>query len=80
MSTTHSLAPASWLVRLIVWPIRIVWALATWIVNVIGILLGLLLGFAFMALGVLFCSAIITAFIGIPMFLIGLLLVLRALY
>jgi hypothetical protein len=33
-----------------------------------------------MAIGFLLCSAIVTAFIGFPMFLIGLVLVIRALY
>jgi hypothetical protein len=80
MSTAHSLAPRSWAARLVFLPIRLAWALATWVVGLIGILLGLLTGFILMALGVLLCSAIVTAFIGIPMFLVGMLLVLRALY
>lgn len=80
MSSAHTLAPRSWTARLIFLPIRLAWALVTWIVGVIGILLGLVFGFVMMALGVLLCSAIITAFIGIPMFLIGMLLVMRALY
>lgn len=80
MSTTHSLAPRSWAARLLFLPVRLAWALATWTVNLIGILLGLLVGFVFMALGVLLCSAIVTAFIGAPLFVIGMLLVLRALY
>lgn len=80
MSTAHTIAPRSWAARLVFLPVRLAWALVTWIVNVIGILLGLVIGFGLMALGVLLCSAIITAFLGIPMFVIGLLLVLRALY
>ncbi len=80
MTSTHSLAPTPWLLRLMLWPVRCAWWVASVTVNFIGILLGLLVGFLLMAIGFLLCSAIVTAFIGFPMFLIGLVLVIRALY
>jgi hypothetical protein len=62
------------------WPLRCAWWLATQTVNIIGILMGLLAGFLLMAVGGLLCFGVVTFFIGLPLFLIGFVLVVRSLY
>lgn len=66
--------------RLLVWPIVLGWRLATWTVDLTGILLGLILGLVFMMLGMLLCSTLVGILIGFPLAAFGLLLLLRALY
>jgi len=50
------------------------------IANLTGILLAILLGIVFMIVGWFLISTIIGAFIGIPLFIFGLLLLIRGLY
>ena len=61
-------------------PFRISWRLVTALCNAIGILMSLLLGALLVTLGYFLMSSIIGAFIGLPLFVIGLFLLLRALY
>lgn len=81
MSYTQPMAPRrNWLTWLLFFPVRLAWRITTALVNSIGILLGLILGAALMAVGILLCSTFIGAFVGAPMTVIGFLILLRALY
>jgi hypothetical protein len=80
MSRANTLGPAPWMLRLLLWPLKLAWGIVTRVVDLMGILLGLLVGFLLMAVGLLLCSGIITIFLGLPLLIIGFLLVLRALY
>lgn len=62
------------------WPIIGLWRLVTAVANMTGILLALLLGFVLMVVGSIFCATIVGAVIGIPLFVVGFLLVIRGLY
>ena len=64
----------------LVWPIKFAWRMATFAVNRMGILLGLVFGLGLVLLGWLLCSSFVGIFVGLPMILCGLFIVLRALY
>ncbi len=81
VSYTPSLVPRRhWLTRIMFFPVRLSWRIVTALVNAIGILLGLVLGSVLLGVGVLLCYTFIGAFIGVPMVVIGFLILLRALY
>jgi hypothetical protein len=63
-----------------IWPIKLLWKMVTKTANALGIIISLLLGAAFMGAGYILTGTIIGAFIGIPMFIVGFFLFLRALY
>ena len=65
---------------LLFWPIILLWRLVTCIANLTGILLAILLGVIFMIIGLAFCATFVGAIIGIPLFILGFLLLLRGLY
>ena len=65
---------------LIFWPFILSWRLVTWIANLTGIILALILGAVLMIVGWILIGTIIGAVIGIPLFIIGLLLFIRGLY
>lgn len=67
-------------VPLLLVPLWLLWKIATWLVNLIGILLGLVVGGLLMMIGLLLTGSIVGAVVGIPIFLIGLLLVVRAIF
>ena len=62
------------------WPVVLLWRFVTFVANLTGILLALGLGIGLMMLGVLFTSTFFGAVLGIPLFVVGFLLVVRALY
>ncbi|HIJ73396.1 MAG TPA: hypothetical protein HPP83_04765 [Candidatus Hydrogenedentes bacterium] len=76
MSHSERILPPAWLL----WPFRALWALAGLIAKAVGALLAMLLGLGFMALGLLFTSTIIGAVIGIPLFVLGFLLLVKGLF
>ena len=65
---------------LLVWPVRILWRLVTCIANLTGIILALILGMLFMVIGLALTASFIGAILGIPLFILGFLLLLRGLY
>ena len=65
---------------LLVSPFRFTWWLVTGVCNAIGILLSLFFGIALVTLGYFLASTIIGAIIGVPMLILGIFLLLRALY
>ena len=64
----------------LLWPVVGIWRLITFFANALGILLTLLIGFVLMAVGLILTWTVIFSIIGIPLFIIGVLLTLRGLY
>lgn len=65
---------------LLLWPLVLLWRLVTLIANATGIILALVIGAVLMFLGWILIGSIIGAFIGVPLFIIGLLLFIRGLW
>ncbi len=65
---------------LIFWPLVLLWRLVTLVANATGILLALVIGAVLMFVGWILIGTIIGALIGIPLFIIGLLLFIRGLW
>jgi hypothetical protein len=62
------------------WPFWAIWQLVAWIVGLTGRLVAVVLGLVLMIAGVVISLTVIGAIIGIPFFLVGLLLVFRGLF
>lgn len=62
------------------WPFVALWRLVTWILEMTGRFVAILLGIVFMVVGVVVTLTVIGAIVGVPMFLFGVLLVLRGLF
>jgi hypothetical protein len=62
------------------WPFAAVWNLAAYIVMLTGRLLAVVLGFIFLILGVVLTVTVIGAIIGIPLGVIGVLMIIRGLW
>ena len=62
------------------WPVRGLWHLVSCIEERLGIVRSLLIGAGLMVLGLVFCLTFVGILIGFPTGLLGLFLVLRALY
>ncbi len=73
-------APTKKRTPILLWPMVLCWRFVTMIANLTGILIAILLGLAFMIIGWFLITTIIGAFIGIPLFIFGLLLLIRGLY
>ena len=64
----------------ILWPFVAMWDLIAWIVQLAGRLLAVLLGAILMILGVLLSITVIGACLGVPVAVLGFMLVLRGLF
>lgn len=64
----------------IVWPLKAFWCLIAWIIGFTGRLVAVVLGAVLMILGGLVSLTIVGAIIGIPLAVVGLLIVLRGLF
>jgi hypothetical protein len=64
----------------IFWPFVALWRLVTWILELTGRLVAVILGLVFMAIGAILSVTVVGAFIGVPLFLFGVLLVFRGLF
>ena len=62
------------------WPFWAVWMLLTGILKLTGRLVAVILGLALMVVGVVVSLTVIGAIIGVPLFITGLLLVLRGFF
>ena len=76
MSATHARRRTP----ILLWPIVLMWKLVTLLANMTGIIVALVLGLVLMMIGLFFCSTIVGAVIGIPVFILGFLLLIRGLY
>ncbi len=64
----------------IFWPFGVVWRLLTWIVRITGRIICAVFGLAFMAFGVTIALSIVGAPLGVPVAVLGMLLLVRALF
>ena len=62
------------------WPFAALWDFLTFILRATGRLLGALLGFALMVVGLVATATVVAAPVGIPLVLLGFLLMLRSLF
>lgn len=62
------------------WPFAAIWNLVAYIVMLTGRLLAVILGFVFLILGVILTVTVIGAIIGIPLGVIGILMIIRGLW
>ena len=62
------------------WPFAAIWNLVAYIVMLTGRLLAVILGFVFIILGVFLTVTVIGAIIGIPLGVIGVLMIIRGLW
>lgn len=67
-------------VPILLWPFYAVWRLLTFILKIVGRLICGLLGLAIMVTGVAVTMSVVGAPLGIPLAVIGLLLVVRAIF
>ena len=78
MSTNEHSKPAH--TPLLLWPFVAIWRLLTWIVELTGRLLAVALGLVLMIVGVVVSLTVIGAVVGIPLALVGFMLVLRGIF
>jgi len=64
----------------IFWPVVAVWRLLTLILRITGRIICAVLGLAFMAVGVMIALSIVGAPLGVPIAVLGMLLLVRALF
>ena len=64
----------------ILWPFVALWRLVTWILELTGRLLAVVLGLVLMIAGVVISITVIGAVIGVPLFLFGMLLTFRGFF
>jgi uncharacterized membrane protein (DUF106 family) len=64
----------------LLWPFVAVWRLVTFILSITGRFIAVVLGFVLGVVGFLLTVTIIGAIVGVPMMVLGLLLVLRGLF
>ena len=76
MSTTAENRTVPWYL----WPFWAIWRLITFIVELTGRLVAVVLGLGLMIVGALVSLTVIGAVIGVPLILIGFLLVLRGFF
>ncbi len=62
------------------WPFVAVWNLLGLVLNVLGRIVGLVLGLALMAVGIVLIMTVAGAPLGIPVAILGLLLMIRSLF
>ena len=67
-------------VPLLLWPFYAVWRFLTFVLNIVGRLLCVLLGLGLMFAGVAVALSLVGAPIGIPLAVLGFLLLIRAIF
>ena len=80
MSATSRTLPTRILRMLLLWPIFLLWRLATVACNALGIIFTILLAVALLGAGYLLISSFIGIIFGLPLMVIGAFLLARALY
>jgi hypothetical protein len=74
--STHAKRHTPWFL----WPFVAIWRLLTTIVEMTGRFLALVLGLVFILVGVIVSLTIVGAIVGIPLAIIGVLLILRGIF
>ncbi len=67
-------------VPLLLWPFWAIWRLLALILELTGRLVGVILGFVLLVAGIVASLTVVGAIIGVPLALLGLLLMLRSLF
>ena len=67
-------------VPLLLWPFYAIWRFATFILKLVGRILCAVIGLALMAAGVAITISVVAAPIGVPIAVLGFLLLIRALF
>lgn len=80
MSTSSRTLPARALRMLLLWPVFLLWRLATVTCNAIGIIFTIILALALLGAGYLLISTLIGIILGVPLLIFGAFLLARALY
>ncbi len=62
------------------WPFKAIWDLVIWIVSLTGRLIAVVLGLALLIVGGVLTALVVTAPVGIPLALFGLLIVIKGLW
>ena len=62
------------------WPVAALWDLLAFIIRLTGRLIGAVIGLVFLVLGVVFTMTVVGAPIGIPLFIFGLMLLVRSMF
>ncbi len=63
-----------------VWPFAAIWNLVAWIVTLTGRLVAVILGFAFLILGIILTITVVGAIVGIPLAIVGVLMIVSGLW
>lgn len=66
-------------ISLLFWPFVAIWKLVIFVIELTGRLIGAVLGLVLMIVGVIVSLTIVGAVVGIPLFIFGLLLLIRSL-
>ncbi len=80
MSREHRRRGGGGCLGLLMWPFVALWRLITWIVGLTGRLVAILIGIVLVIVGGILTALVVTAPLGIPLIVIGLLLVGRGLF
>jgi membrane-bound ClpP family serine protease len=64
----------------LLWPFTAIWRLVAFIFELTGRLVAIVLGLALMILGVLISLTVVGATVGVPMIIVGLLLIVRGFF
>ncbi len=80
MSRAHHHRGGGGCLGLLLWPFVALWRLITWIVGLTGRLVAILIGIVLVIVGGILTALVVTAPLGIPLIIIGLLLVGRGLF
>lgn len=62
------------------WPFWAIWKLITWIIELTGRLVGVILGLVFLIVGILISLTVVGLIVGIPLTILGLLLLVRCIF
>ncbi|MCL2566268.1 MAG: hypothetical protein FWE24_10785 [Defluviitaleaceae bacterium] len=68
------------MMRIILLPFRLIWFLLELVLNLTGRLICAVLGLVFMVVGLILTATILGSVIGIPLFIFGVILLLRSIF
>lgn len=76
----HTRKRSSGFFSLLLWPFRALWALLTTLIQLVGRIVALALGLVLMIVGAILTVTVVGAVVGLPVAIVGLLLVMRSLF
>jgi len=68
------------MLRILLWPLAVLWRLVTLIFELTGRLIAVLLGIVLLIVGVVLTLTVIGAVVGVPLMVTGVMLIVRALF